>query len=199
MGAATAQAYECHLCGGAAAQSCGGCGALFYCSDDHRVAHWGEGGHGGAECTRMAADVAEGPSLRRALPFPWTAAQAAAEVATEEASTQRESDCVLLERLGVHGRGLWRRECACGAAGPFGACARCAFSALRCSHAPAHAGALPGAATRDALWALPRGHAPGDLAEKDADATPSEEEEAAPTQPRDWPSFYALRHAPAPP
>ena len=116
MGAAGGPTYECHLCGAAATVSCGACGALFYCGEAHRGAHWRDGGHGGAECERMAADVAAAGALRATLPFPWAAA------ATEAIEAQRDTACAFLERAGVHGVGLWRRECACGTAGPFGAC-----------------------------------------------------------------------------
>ena len=117
-------AFECHLCGAAATQSCGGCGALFYCGDAHRAAHW-QGGHSGAECARLAADVAEGAALRAALPFPW------ADEAATAVEAQRDTACAFLTRRGVHTTGLWRRECACGTAGPFGACScRVAMHAL---------------------------------------------------------------------
>jgi hypothetical protein len=116
MGAAGGPAYECHLCGAAATVSCGACSALFYCGEEHRGAHWRDGGHGGAECERMAADVAAAGALRAALPFAWAAA------ATEALEAQTDTACAFLERAGVHGAGLWRRECACGTAGPFGAC-----------------------------------------------------------------------------
>ena len=115
MSAGVVPAFECHLCGAAATQSCGGCGALFYCGDAHRAAHW-QGGHGGAECARLAADVAEGAALRAALPFPW------ADEAATAVEAQRDTACAFLTRRGVHNTGLWRRECACGTAGPFGAC-----------------------------------------------------------------------------
>jgi hypothetical protein len=42
-------------------------------------------------------------------------------------------------------------------------------------------------ATRDDLWALPVGHAPGDSAGAGA------ADDEVPTQPRDWASYYALR------
>ena len=113
--AAAPPRFECHLCGCAATQACGSCGALFYCGDAHRAVHWTEGGHGGAECARMAADVAARNALREASPFPWAA------LATAALEAQRATACAFLEVHGVHGVGMWRRECACGAAGPFGA------------------------------------------------------------------------------
>lgn len=147
MGAAGGPAYECHLCGAAATVSCGACSALFYCGEEHRGAHWRDGGHGGAECDRMAADVAAAGALRAALPFPWAAA------ATEAIEAQRDTACAFLERAGVHGAGLWRRECACGTAGPFGACPK---------HCSASLGLLVRsrcAARRHAAAPRPRAHA----------------------------------------
>ena len=188
MGAAGGPAYECHLCGAAATQSCGACGALFYCGEAHRALHWADGGHGGAECVRLAADVAAGAELRAALPFPWAAA------ATEALEAQRDTACGFLTRAGVHGVGLWRRECACGAAGPFGACPSCCGSLLRRRSRP-RAGTLPPrdrAATRDELWALPPGHAPGDGDGQSGDAGDAD----APQQPHDWESYYARRRVP---
>jgi len=108
-------AFECHVCGAAATQYCGGCAALYYCGDAHRAAHW-QGGHGGAECARLAADVAEGAALRAALPFSW------ADEAATAVEAQRDTACAFFTRRGVHNAGMWRRECACGTAGPFGAC-----------------------------------------------------------------------------
>lgn len=189
MGAAGGPAYECHLCGAAATVSCGACGALFYCGEEHRGAHWRDGGHGGAECERMAADVAAAGALRAALPFAWAAA------ATEALEAQTDTACAFLERAGVHGAGLWRRECACGTAGPFGACPSMLRSAAcSCAHAAPRSGTLPPrdrAPTRDELWALPPGHAPGDAAgSSDAGG------EEAPSQPHDWASYYTLRRVP---
>ena len=116
MGLWDGRAFDCHVCGAPATLACGGCEALFYCSDAHCALHWRDGGHLGGECQRMRADVAEGAALRAALPFPWAAQ------ATEALEQQRSSACAFLEACGLHRVGLWRRECACGAAGPFGAC-----------------------------------------------------------------------------
>ncbi len=116
--AAAAPAFECHVCGAAATHSCGGCGALFYCGEAHRLAHWAAaGGHAaGGECARLRGDVAEGEALRASLPFPW-ARDATAACGADAAA----AGCAFLHARGTHRAGLWRRECACGAAGPFGA------------------------------------------------------------------------------
>jgi hypothetical protein len=107
--------FECQLCGTEDAHvPCPrGCGAVFYCSRDH-AALFAAHGHDEAQCARMATHVAAAPTLRADVPFPW----ARHTVDAVEAGTA--TLCDALATLGVHNQGPFRRECACGAAGPFG-------------------------------------------------------------------------------
>lgn len=98
----------CAVCGAPATVPCrGSCGAYAYCREAHAATAWLS--HAGAECARLTVDVAAGPSLRATFP-PW-----AADCGDDAAAL-----CTVLQSFGVHRRGLWRRECPCGAAGPWG-------------------------------------------------------------------------------
>lgn len=106
--------YECQLCGADAAVPCPrGCGAVFFCCEAH-ARHYTAHGHDEETCARMAAQVALCDSLRAELPFPWATRTV---LAVEEGTSTL---CDALAGLGIHNAGPFRRECACGAAGPFG-------------------------------------------------------------------------------
>jgi zinc finger MYND domain-containing protein 15 len=106
--------YECQLCGADAAVPCPrGCGALFYCCSAHAQQHLSQG-HEEEQCARMAVQVALSDSLRLDLPFPWTTHT------VRDVEEGTSALCTALSSLGVHNIGPFRRECACGSAGPFG-------------------------------------------------------------------------------
>ena len=125
--AAGAGRYECQACGGAAGEPvrCGGCGALFYCNEQHRAWHAQAGGHDRAECARMRLQVAREVALRAELPFAFSATeqqplgggapQPRPAGASSPCPAVREGEgvCAFLEALGVHGRGPFRAECQC--------------------------------------------------------------------------------------
>jgi hypothetical protein len=118
-------------------------------------------------CRRAAAQVAAGDALRDGLPFAW------AREATARLEAGELDVCGWLRERALHLRGVWKRQCSCGWAGPFGR----HFPDLPCDS--------------DALelaWGrLAVGHVPP--------LAPPPVPPAAP--PHDWVEYYALRRLPA--
>lgn len=96
--------------------SCGQCGGFFYCTRAHQVAHWTSLGHH-SECARISRQISRADELRREDGVRWLTWAWCATVDVDEG---RETRCTLLGKLGVHGVGPYRRECACYAKTPFG-------------------------------------------------------------------------------
>ena len=96
--------------------SCGQCGGFFYCTRAHQVAHWARLGHQ-SECGRILLQVARAEEMRDGDGMRWLTW---ARRATLDVDEGREQPCSLLQHLGVHGVGPYRRECKCYAKTPFG-------------------------------------------------------------------------------
>ncbi|KAJ7543504.1 hypothetical protein O6H91_09G040700 [Diphasiastrum complanatum] len=86
-------------CVGPARRRCGSCGAVRYCSVAHQRAHWLEHKE---SCQRMVRQMEEAEALNE-FPFPFT----------KEFAIDNHMPCSFLEKLGLHGKGLWKGECKC--------------------------------------------------------------------------------------
>lgn len=142
--------FECQLCGTDAHVPCPrGCGAVFFCSAQHAAQH-ALHGHDEAQCARLATHVAATPALRAEVPFPW----AKHTIDVVEAGT--ETLCESLTTLGVHNLGPFRRECACGVAGPWGSLQPVGFSVTQAAGGGGD-GAATGVPTNWAAFYAQRG------------------------------------------
>ena len=95
--------------------SCSGCGGFYYCGREHQEMHWSDLDHH-ESCERTKKQVARTQELREDIisAFDW------GRLATEMLDENVHTRCSLLQRLGVHQKFGFRRECPCKAKVPFG-------------------------------------------------------------------------------
>jgi hypothetical protein len=98
-----------------ATMSCSGCGGFYYCGREHQEMHWSDLDHH-ESCERTKKQVARTQELREDIisAFDW------GRLATEMLDENVHTRCSLLQRLGVHEKVRFRRECPCKAKVPFG-------------------------------------------------------------------------------
>ncbi|GLT74268.1 hypothetical protein SLA2020_460740 [Shorea laevis] len=92
-------------CIGPARRRCARCGAVSYCSVSHQISHWKDHKE---ECERLEQQMKRVDELND---FPFTFS----EEATLRISEKEGSRCSFLNERGIHGVGMWKCECTCGA------------------------------------------------------------------------------------
>eukprot|EP00897_Mesotaenium_endlicherianum_P003496 jgi/Mesen1/3174/ME000184S02239 len=97
---------ECQFCAAPCDGSvlCGSCGAVFYCTKKHQLAHW-KLQHRDT-CERMATQMQRTDELF-AFPFLFS------EEATYQVDAGEVTVCSFLAARGLHGKGMWRALCSC--------------------------------------------------------------------------------------
>ncbi|KAK3260551.1 hypothetical protein CYMTET_30502 [Cymbomonas tetramitiformis] len=149
--------WECQLCGRPATSACKGCGAFYYCRPKHQALHWKLHHH--SECDRLKCQMRQSETLQQ-FPFTFT------RETTAKVDMLEVTECSFLRSRGLHGQGIWRRECAC-------------------SQEDAAWGTL---STTSCAWALPSSSVPR------LDTSPGFE--GAPPGIADWEAYYRLRQLP---